>query len=135
MFYEGKIRTVQMDDSGKPHRVLLSYVIDGCNDCGEAFSKLKDAVSVFGEDVSCIKCCPISEVINGRDAGDSLYVSTFEFTHINEKTGKEPHPRSRYACWASTVDDATKKFNQFAESCLADICVVSVKRSKYNDII
>ena len=54
---------------------------------------------------------------------------------INEKTGKEQHTRSRYACWASTVDDATKFFNKFAESCLADICVVSVKRSKYDDII
>ena len=71
MFYEGKIRTVQMDDSGKSHLVLLSYVIDGCNDCGEAFSKLKDAVSVFGEDVSCIKSCPISGVINSSDDGDS----------------------------------------------------------------
>lgn len=135
MFYEGKIRTVQMDDSGKSHRVLLSYVIDGCNDCGEAFSKLKDAVSVFGEDISYIKCCPISEVINDRDAGDSLYVSTLEFTYINEKTGKEQKNRSRYMCWASTVDDATKFFNKFADSCLADICVVSVKRSKYTDII
>ena len=135
MFYEGKIRTVQMDDSGKPHRVSLSYVIDGCNDCGEAFSKLKDAVSVFGEDVSCIKCCTISGVINSCDAGDDVYVSTLEFTHINEKTCKEQKKRSRYACWASTVDDATKKFNKFAESCLADTCVVSVKRSKYDDII
>lgn len=135
MFYEGKIRTVQMDDSGKPHRVSLSYVIDGCKDCGEAFSKLKDAVSVFGEDVSCIKCCPISEVINSRDGGDSVYVSTFEFTYIDEKTCKEQHTRSRYACWASTVDDAAKFFNKFADSCLADICVVSVKRSKYDDII
>lgn len=135
MFYEGKIRTVQMDDSGKSHRVSLSYVIDGCNDCGAAFTKLKDAVSVFGEDVSCIKCCPISEVINSRADGDSVYVSTFEFTYIDEKTGKEQHTRSHYACWASTVDDATKKFNKFAESCLADACVVSVKRSKYDDII
>lgn len=135
MFYEGKIRTVQMDDSGKSHRVLLSYVIDGCNDCGEAFSKLKDAVSVFGEDVSCIKSCPISGVINSCDAGDDVYVSTLEFTHINEKTGKEQHTRSRYVCWASTVDDATKFINKFADSCLADACVVSVKRSKYTDII
>ena len=135
MFYEGKIRTVQMDDSGKPHRVLLSYVIDGCNDCGEAFSKLKDAVSVFGEDVSCIKCCTISEVINSRDAGDSVYVATMETTLLNETTGRARSLRSRYACWASTVDDATKFFNKFAESCLADICVVSVKRSKYDDII
>ena len=62
-------------------------------------------------------------------------MSTLEFTYINEKTGKEQHTRSRYACWASTVDDATKFINKFADSCLADAFVVSVKRSKYNDII
>lgn len=135
MYYEGKVKFTQLDERGKEHRVTASYVIDNCMACTEACEKLNNAVAVFGEDIVCVKTCAITEFINTRNDGDCIYAATIELIELDEKSGKEHHKPYKSACWANTLEEATKRFKAYLSTFITRTTLVSVKLTKYVDLI
>lgn len=135
MYYEGKVKFTQLDERGKEHRVTSSYIIDNCKACMEACEKLNDAVAVFGEDILCVKACTITEFINTRNDGDYIYAATIEVLELDEKSGKERIRRYKSACWANTLEEATERFKAYLSTFITQTTLVSVKLTKYVDLI
>lgn len=135
MYYEGKVRNVAVDENGKEKNGISAYVIGGCNTCGEAIERLTNEVAVFAEDIIGVKQCAISDFINDGAEGDNIYTANIEVIELDEKSGKEHSNCSKFACFSNTLEEATAKFKAYLRAVLVDCNIVSIKRSKYNDLI
>ena len=64
-----------------------------------------------------------------------MYIITLESTFINENTGEESTTKYEIGMFATSIPDATKKAEEYCKQGLTDLSIVSVKRTKWIDII
>ncbi len=65
---------------------------------------------------------------------EDFYI-TLEDTFVNEDTGEESSTKYDIGLFAKSVPDATKKAEEYCKQGLTDLSIVSVKRTKWIDIL
>lgn len=87
-------------------------------------------------DVICIKQSKVKEFANKRTDGEQdIYIMTLEDTFINEQTGEESSIKHDVGLFAKNIPDATKKAEEYCKQGLTDLSIVSIKKTKWIDIL
>ncbi len=138
MFHEVIVRVTAMDAKGVEKQKTERYFTQGKVVLAESESVVMEYLIPYSSntDVICIKQSKIKEFANKRtDDEQDIYIMTLEDTFINENTGEESSTKYDIGLFAKSVPDATKKAEEYCKQGLTDLSIVSVKRTKWIDIL
>jgi hypothetical protein len=83
-----------------------------------------------------VKHSQLREFVNERTDDDQyIYIVTLESLFIDENTGVESKTKYDVGLFAESLQDATNLSLEYCKQGLEDLSLVSVKRTKWIDII
>lgn len=138
MLHEVIVRVTAMDAKGVEKQKTERYFTQGKLVLAESESAVMEYLIPYSSntDVICIKQSKIKEFANSRTSdNEDVYIITLESTFINENTGEESTTKYEIGMFATSIPDATKKAEEYCRQGFADLNLVSVKRTKWIDIL
>lgn len=136
MFYELAIKVNRMQENGKEKEVVERYITD-CNLFAEAEEiGLKECSDYqLQGDVVGIKRSNVYEIVNeihGED--DKLFKAKIVSVFVDDK-GKEKEQPYHVLIWASSMDDANRKVQEYMKQGLSDMRWVMTKETNLLNVI
>lgn len=138
MFYQVKVKYDKIAENGKQVVETEDYLVNNCVLHAEAEAKLLQYgidYSFENFDVTAVKRSKIREFVNDCEDDNDIYVSTIVDVFIDENTGKEKETKYQVGVYATSVDDATKKTNEYMRQGLNDCHLVCVKKTKIVEVL
>lgn len=134
MLYEVVSRRVVIDKKGNDKSLTEKYIIKDCELCSQAEQRILEHWN--GEnDCIMVKQCNIREFVNERSSEEQdIYIATIEEVFIIDD-GEEKASKYTLGVFASGVEEATMLTSDFMRQGLEDFRLVSVKRTKYVELI
>lgn len=136
MFYELAIKVNRMQDNGKEKEVVERYITD-CNLFAEAEERgLKECSDYqLQGDVVGIKRSNVYEIVNEIHGGDDkLFKAKIVSVFVDDK-GKEKEQPYHVLVWASNIDDANIKMQEYMKQGMTDLVLKEIKETHLIDII
>lgn len=137
MFYEIAIKVRKTLENGKEKDVIERYMSD-CESFTEAESKGVDEYSQYQMDgeVVAIKRSNVYELVNEVHGGnDKLFKAKIVSIFVDEVTAKEKEQPYHVLVWASDMDDANKKMQEYMKQGMDDLILREIRETKFIDII
>ena len=137
MFYEIAIKVNRIQENGKEKEVVERYITD-CELFAEAEAKGMKEYSDYQlqGDVVAIKRSNVYEIVNESHGEENkLFKAKIVSIFIDEKTGKEKEQPYYVLVWASDMNDANHKMNEYMRQGMQDLLFKEVKETKILGII
>lgn len=138
MFHEVIVRVTAMDAKGVEKQKTERYFTQGKIVLAESEIAVTEYLIPYSSntDVISIKQSKVKEFANKRTGDEQdIYIITLEDTFINMDTGEKSSTKYDIGLFAKSVPDATKKAEEYCKQGLTDLSIVSVKRTKWIDIL
>lgn len=138
MFHEVIVRVTAMDAKGVEKQRTERYFTQGKLVLAESESAVMENLIPYSSntDVISIKQSKVKEFANKRtDDEQDIYIITLEDTFVNEDTGEQSSTKYDIGLFAKSVPDATKKAEEYCKQGLTDLSIVSIKKTKWIDIL
>lgn len=136
MFYELTIEKNMVYAHDITKRVKGKYLTD-CSLFAEAEYKGMDEFKNYNPDVTNIKRSPIREFVN--EAPDmeeyTIYDAVIADVFLNEDTGKEKLIKYHVGVHSTSVEDATKKVQEYMRQGLEDMRFIGIKETAIIEIL
>ena len=136
MFYEIAIKVNRMQENGKEKEVVERYITD-CELFAEAEAKAMKVYSDYSidGDVIAIKRSNVYEIVNEPSINiEKLFKAKIVSIFVDDN-GKEKEQPYYVLVWASDMDDANKKMNEYMKQGMQDLLLREIKETKILDII
>ena len=135
MFHEVILSRTIQDNKGFDKSVTEKYFTENKEFLAESEQVLMQEFN--GEcEVTMVKQSNLREFVNERDNDDqSIYIVTLEALFINEATGEESATKYNVGLFATSIPEATNIALKYCAQGLEDLSLVSVKRTKWIDVI
>lgn len=135
MFHEVILSRTIQDNKGFDKSVTEKYFTENKEFLAESEQALLQYWN--GEcQVSMVKQSNLREFVNERDNDDqSIYIVTLEALFINEATGEESATKYNVGLFATSTPEAMSIAMDYCAQGLEDLSIVSVKRTKWIDVI
>lgn len=136
MFYEIVIKVCRMQDNGKEKDVIERYITD-CELFAEAEAK---GMKVYSEyslkgDVVGIKRSNVYEIVNEmRTDKEKLFKAKIVSIFVDDN-GNEKEQPYHVLVWASDMNDANKKMNDYMKQGMQDLLFKEVKETKLLEVL
>lgn len=137
MFYEIAIKVNRVQETGEEKEVTEKYIAD-CETFteAEAIGVRQYADYQMTGDVVAIKRSNIYEIINAaKDVEEKIFKAKIVSLFVNENNGKEKEQPYNVLLWASNMDDANKKMNEYMKQGLSDMRLVGIKETKITEVL
>ena len=136
MFYELTVEKNMVDAHDITKRVKGKYLTN-CNLFTEAEYKGMSKFDSYNPDVTSIKRSPIREFVNETTDTEEchIYDAVIADVFINEDTGKEKLVKYHVGVHATSVEDATKKVQEYMRQGLEDMRFIGVKETSIIEIL
>lgn len=140
MYYHIKVKYDSISESGKSIVKSEEYLVENAELHGEAECKGYEHTSNYkmdNADIVSVKRSNIREMINemSDDVEDIIYDAVIADVFIDEKNGKEKEMRYHVGVYAKSVEDATKKVNEYMKQGMENFRFISVKETKVVEIL
>ncbi len=140
MFYHIKLKYESLNETRANVVNNEEYLVKNCELHAEAEQRGYEYASEyqFNEpDVISVKRSNIREFVNelSNEDEDIIYDAIIADVYINEKTGKEKEMKYHVGVFAKSVEDATKKVNEYMRQGMENFRFISVKETKIFEII
>lgn len=136
MFYEIVIKVNRMQENGKEKEVIEKYITD-CEFFSEAEEKGMKVYSDYSlkGDVVGIKRSNVYEIVNEPSINvEKLFKAKIVSIFVDD-SGKEKEQPYHVLVWASDMNDANKKMNDYMRQGMQDLLFKEVKETKFLDIL
>lgn len=136
MFYEIAIKVNRLQENGKEKEVIERYITD-CELFAEAEAKGMKEYSDYQleGDVIAIKRSNIYEIVNqSNNDNDKLFKAKIVSIFVDDN-GKEKEQPYHVLVWASDMNDANHKMNEYMRQGMQDLVFKEVKETKILGII
>jgi hypothetical protein len=135
MFHEVILTRVIKDKNGVDKNVTEKYFTENKEFLAESEQALMYEFN--GEcEITMVKHSKLREFVNERTDDDQyIYIVTLESLFIDENTGVESKTKYDVGLFAESLQDATNLSLEYCKQGLEDLSLVSVKRTKWIDII
>lgn len=135
MFHEVILTRIIQDNKGFDKSVTEKYFTENKEFLAESEQALMQEFN--GEcEVTMVKQSNLREFVNGRENGDqSIYIVTLEALFINEATGEESATKYNVGLFATSTPEAMSIAMDYCAQGFEDLNIVSVKRTKWIDVI
>lgn len=135
MYHEIVVSRKTQDKNGVDKNVTEKYFTQNKEFLAESEQALMQYWN--GEcEVLAIKQSKLREFVNEReDDEQSIYIITLESLFVNESTGEETSTKYNVGLFAKSIPEATNIALKYCQQGLEDLSLVSVKRTKWIDII
>lgn len=137
MFYEIAIKVNRMQENGKEKEVVERYIADA-----ETFTEAEaKGVKEYADyqlkgDVVAIKRSNVYEIVNENNGEyDKLFKAKIVSIFVDEKTEKEKEQPYHVLIWATDMDDANRKVQEYMKQGLSDMRWVLTKETNLIDVI
>lgn len=135
MFFELALKVNRINEKGDAKEVTERYITnEKCMLFAEAEQR---GLNLYNNDceVVAIKISNIKEFVNERTENDqNIYFAQLEDTFVDDN-GNEKKSKYSVALFATSVKEATNMTLEYAKQGLADLSLVSVKKTSLLDII
>lgn len=135
MFFELALKVNRINEKGDAKEVTERYITnEKCMLFAEAEQR---GLNLYNNDceVVAIKISNIKEFVNERTEDDqNIYFAQLEDTFVDDN-GNEKKSKYSVALFATSVKEATNMTLEYAKQGLADLSLVSVKKTGLLDII
>jgi peroxiredoxin len=138
MFHEVIVRVTAMNAEGVEKQKTERYFTQGKLVLAESESAVMEYLIPYSSntDVICIKQSKVKEFANNRTGDEQdIYIITLEDTFVNMDTGEKSSTKYDIGLFAKSVPDATKKAEEYCKQGLTDLSIVSIKKTKWIDIL
>lgn len=138
MFHEVIVRVTAMDAKGVEKQKTERYFTQNKIVLAESESAVMEYLIPYSSntDVICIKQSKVKEFANKRTSDEQdIYIMTLEDTFVNEDTSEESSTKYDVGLFAKDIPDATKKAEEYCKQGLTDLSIVSIKKTKWIDIL
>lgn len=138
MYHEVIAKVIVTSKTGGEKQITERYFTEDKLVLAESENAVMEHLAPYYRDIEVvsIKQSKIKEFANNRASDDEdVYIITLESTFVNEDTGEESTTKYDIGLFAKSIPDATKKAEEYCRQGLADLNLVSVKRTKWIDII
>lgn len=133
MYFELSLKRTIIDKKGNDKNVTEKWLVDGVTSFGEAEQKGIDLYNNEA-DIIAVKISPIECLINKRkDNEQSIYSVVIE--NIHEEDGKEKITYIKDILYANNLTEATRIANEYYVGQTMNNTLVSVKKTKFIDIL
>ena len=135
MFHEVILSRTVQDNKGFDKSVTEKYFTENKEFLAESEQALMQYWN--GEcEVSMVKQSNLREFVNGRENDDqSIYIVTLEALFVNEVTGEESATKYNVGLFATSAPEAMSIAMDYCSQEFEDLSIVSVKRTKWIDVI
>lgn len=137
MFYEIAIKVNRIQENGKEKEVVERYIADA-----ETFTEAEaKGVKEYADyqlqgDVVAIKRSNVYEIVNeSHGEEDKLFKAKIVSIFIDEKTEKEKEQPYHVLIWATDMDDANRKMQNYMAQGMQDLLLREIKETKYLEVI
>lgn len=136
MFYELAIKVNRIQDSGKEKEVVERYITD-CELFSEAEVKGMDLLSQDQAegDVIAIKRSNVYEIVNESKTYEEKMFKVKLVKTFFEDSGKEKELQYHVLLWATDMNDANIKAQNYLKQGLEDMKIVGIKETNLLSII
>lgn len=136
MFYEIAIKINRMQENGKEKEVIERYITDA-----ETFTEAEaKGVKEYADyqlqgDVVAIKRSNVYEIVNENHVADDKLFKAKIVSIFVDDNGKENEQPYHVLVWATDMDDANTKMNEYMKQGIQDLLLREIKETKIFDII
>ena len=136
MFYEIVIKVSRLQENGKEKNVIERYITD-CELFAEAEATGMKEYSDYQlkGDVVAIKRSNIYEIVNqSKYDNEKLFKAKIVSIFVDEN-GKEKEQPYHVLVWATDMNDANQKMQEYMKNGMSDLVLKGIKETKLLDIL
>lgn len=136
MFYEIAIKVNRVQENGKDREVVERYITD-CEFFSEAEAKGMKIYSDYSlkGDVVGIKRSNVYEIVNEPSIHEEKLFKAKIVSIFVDDSGKEKEQPYHVLVWASDMNDANKKMNEYMRQGMQDLLFKEVKETKFLEVL
>lgn len=135
MFYEVSNKITVIDKRGNDRQVVEKILVENINLFSEAELKAIEWYNNENEVIAIKQLPKLMELVNRRESEDqAIYIATIESIFIDDDDS-EKTTRYIVGIFALSLENATKIALEYMRSGMADLSLVSIKKTKIVEVI